>query len=137
EEHAGVAIGMGIVEMRNRRLAATHLDRHRAADISLLRYSVTRERRHLVAGGAVGGPAEQAKADIVLCYRNHAVLLEIRHATGMVAVEVSQDRVLDRQRRDRLDGGLDLVAERRELRVHHKDAVGADRNRDVATLPFQ
>ena len=48
-----------------------------------------------------------------------------------------QDGVLDRQRRDRLDGGLDLVAERGELRIHHDDAVGADRDRDVAALAFQ
>ena len=35
------------------------------------------------------------------------------------------------------DGGLDLVVERRELAVHHDDAVGADRDRDVAALALE
>src|SRR5262249_46066058 len=66
-----------------------------------------------------------------------AILLEVGDAAGMVAVEVGQDRVFDRQRRDRLDRRLDLVAEWGELCVHHDDAVGADGDRDVAARPFQ
>ena len=60
-----------------------------------------------------------------------------RVAAGVIAVEVRVDQILDRQRRDRFDGGLDLVVQRRELAVHHDDAVGADRDRDVAALAFE
>src|SRR4029453_15667154 len=55
----------------------------------------------------------------------------------MVTVVVRDDRVLDRERRDRLDRRLDLVAERGELGVHHDEAVAADEERDVAALTFQ
>src|SRR5258705_7590679 len=55
----------------------------------------------------------------------------------MVTVEVRDDRVLDRQRRDRLDGSLDLVAERSELGVDHDDAIAADSKRDIAALTFE
>src|SRR5262249_38976347 len=71
EVHAGVAVGVGIVVMRQDRLAATHLDRLRATDIGLFRNRVARERRRLVAGGAVGGAGEQADADIVLRDRDN------------------------------------------------------------------
>ena len=47
------------------------------------------------------------------------------------------DQIFDGQRRDLLDGGLDLVVQRRELAVDHDDAVGADRDRDVAALAFE
>jgi hypothetical protein len=55
----------------------------------------------------------------------------------MIAMVVGVDQVFDRRRRKRLDGGLDLVGERRELAVDHDDGVGADRDRDVAALPHQ
>ena len=35
------------------------------------------------------------------------------------------------------DGGLDLVVQRRELGVHHDDAVVADYDEDVAALAFE
>jgi hypothetical protein len=56
---------------------------------------------------------------------------------GLLAVEMRVDEVPDGLLRHRRDGGLDLVVERRELAVHHDDAVTAHRDRDVAALAFQ
>ena len=93
--------------------------------------------RRLGAAGAVGGAGGEPDPDIVLRDDDGAVLLEAFVAAGVVAVEVRVDHVLDRQRRDCLDRGLDLVVQRRELAVHHDDAVGADRDGDVAALALQ
>jgi hypothetical protein len=57
-----------------------------------------------------------------------------RVAAGVIAMEMGIDHIFDRQRRELLDRGLDLVVERRELGVHHDDAVGAHRDGDVAAL---
>jgi hypothetical protein len=52
-------------------------------------------------------------------------------------MEVGVDEILDGERRDRRDRGLDLGGERRELAIHHDDAVGADGDGDVAALAFE
>src|SRR5262249_26361486 len=133
EINPGVAIGVGVVDMVQLRLAAADLDDLDAAGVGLLRYAALRGGRLCVARPAVlvaaGGETEP---DVVLGDNGGAVLLEVGIAAGVVAVEVSVDDVFDRQRRDRLYGGLDLVRQRRELSVHHDDAVSADRNGDVA-----
>jgi hypothetical protein len=56
---------------------------------------------------------------------------------GVIAVVMGVDQILDRQRREFLDGGLDLVVQRRELAVHHDDAVGADGDRNISALTLQ
>jgi hypothetical protein len=56
---------------------------------------------------------------------------------GVIAMVVGVDEILDGQRRDFLDGGLELVVHRGELAVHHDDAVGADRDRDIAAGALQ
>jgi hypothetical protein len=43
--------------------------------------------------------------------------VEERISAGVIAVIMGVDEIFDRQRRDLLDGGLDLVVERRELAV--------------------
>jgi len=58
-------------------------------------------------------------------------------AAGVISVEPGVDQIFHGQRRDRGDRGLDLVVERRELPVHHDDAIAADGHRDVAALSFQ
>ena len=63
--------------------------------------------------------------------------MEQRISAGVIAVIMGVDEIFDGQRRDLLDGGLDLVVERRELAVHHDDAVGADRDGDVAALALE
>jgi hypothetical protein len=53
---------------------------------------------------------------------------------GVIAVVMGVDQILDGQRRNLLDGGLDLVVERREFAVHHDDAVGAYRDGNISAL---
>src|SRR5215470_11001561 len=118
-------------------LAATDFDGLDAADISLLRDRIARRGGRFIAGGAVGCAGDKADPDVVLCDDGGAVLLEVRISAGVVAVEMGVDDVFDRQRRDRLDGGFDLVGQRRKLRIHHDDAVCADRNRDIAALALE
>ena len=107
----------------------------RAAEIGLLGQRLRRPRRRLGAGQAVDRAGREPHPDVVVRHDDDAVLGEVLVPAGVIAVIVRVDQILDRQRRDRLDGGLDLVGERRELAVHHDDAVGADRDRDVAALP--
>jgi hypothetical protein len=66
-----------------------------------------------------------------------AVLVEERISAGVIAVIMGVDEIFDRQRRDLLDGGLDLVVERRELAVHHDGAIGADSDGDVSALTLE
>ena len=117
--------------------AAADLERHRAADIGLFRQCAGRDRRRLVAGDPVGGAGGETHSDIILGDDSGPVLLERLVSAGVIAMEMRVDQILDRQRRDRADRRLDLVVQRRELPVHHDDAVAADRDRDVAALSFQ
>ena len=55
----------------------------------------------------------------------------------MVAVHVGVDDELDRLRRELLDRGGDLVAQRGELRVDHEDAVGSEQDTDRASLAIE
>jgi hypothetical protein len=79
----------------------------------------------------------EAEPNVLVRYYDRPILLEVSVAAGVVAVEMSVEDVFDRQRRDLLDRGLDLVAKRRKLSVHHDDAVGADGDGDVATPAFE
>jgi len=58
-------------------------------------------------------------------------------AVGLLAVEMGIDEVSDGQIRILRDGGFDLVVERRELGIHHDDAVVADHDEDVAANAFE
>jgi hypothetical protein len=60
-----------------------------------------------------------------------------RIAAGLLAVEMCIDEILDGKIRVVGNGGLDLVMQRRELGVHHDDAVVADHDEDVAALAFE
>ena len=137
EKDPGIAVGVGIGDMGEQRLAAAHFHRLRSAEISLLRKRFRCPRRRLVAGKARRGAGGKAEPDIVVRHDRDAVLGEVVVSAGVVAVEMGVDHVLDRQGRDRLDRSLDLVGERRELAVDHDDAVGADGDGDVAALAFQ
>jgi hypothetical protein len=95
------------------------------------------ERRHLRAGQPVGRAGGEADADVVLRDDGRALLVEQRVTAGVIAVIVGIDHVFDGQRRDFRDRRLDLVVERRELRVHHDDAVRADGDGDVPAEAFQ
>ena len=53
--------------------------------------------------------------------------MERRIAAGLLAMEMSIDEILDRQRRVVSDRGFDLVMERRKFGIHHDDSVVADR----------
>src|SRR4029450_12766444 len=55
----------------------------------------------------------------------------------VVAVHVRVDEELDGLGADRLDGRDDLLAERRELTVHHQHAVRPGQHADVAALSFE
>jgi hypothetical protein len=79
----------------------------------------------------------QAEAQLFARDDGGAHLAEVLVAPGVVAMQVGVDDELDRLRRQLLDGGGDLVAERRELRVHHEHAVGADQHADRPALPLQ
>ena len=94
-------------------------------------------RRRLVAGDAVDGAGGKANADVVLRHTDRAIVLEALDAAGVVAVIMRGDDVFHRQRRDGRDRRLDLVVERRVLAVDDDDAVGADRDGDVAARAFQ
>jgi hypothetical protein len=50
---------------------------------------------------------------------------------------MGRDQILHRQRGNGSDRRLDLLVERRELAVDDDDAVGADRNGDVAARALQ
>ncbi len=55
----------------------------------------------------------------------------------MIAVEMGEQEIADRQRRDFPDRGLDLVVQRRELVVDHDHAVIGDRNDDIAAFALE
>jgi hypothetical protein len=59
----------------------------------------------------------------VLRHDGGAVLVKKLVAAGLLAVEMDVDEITDGLARQRRDGGLDLVVERRKLAVHHNDAV--------------
>jgi hypothetical protein len=61
-----------------------------------------------------------------------AVLVKKLVAAGLLAVEMGVDEITDGLARQRRDGGLDLVVERRKLAVHHDDAVVPHCEHDVA-----
>jgi hypothetical protein len=55
----------------------------------------------------------------------------------MVAVEMRVDEISDRLFRDRFNGGLDPVMQRRVLAVDHDDTVLGHRHRDIAALALE
>ena len=55
----------------------------------------------------------------------------------MVAVQVGVDDELDRLRGELLDRRGDFLAQRRELRVDHEDAIGADQDADRSALAVE
>jgi hypothetical protein len=69
----------------------------------------------LGAGDAVGGARGQTDPNIILRDDNGPVLLKGFIAAGVISVEMGVDQILDGQRRNRGDRGLDLVVERSEL----------------------
>ena len=79
----------------------------------------------------------QTEAQLLARDDRGAHLAEVLVAAGMIAVHVRVDDELDRLRRELLDGGGDLVAQRRELRVDHEDAVGPDEHADGAALAVE
>jgi hypothetical protein len=58
-------------------------------------------------------------------------------SAGVIAVIMGVDEVLDGQRRDFRDGSLDLVVQRCELAVYHDDAVGSNRDCNIAALTLE
>jgi hypothetical protein len=94
--------------------------------------------RHLRASQAVGGVSGgETDSDIILRHDGGAVLVEQRVSTGVIAVVMRVDQILDGQRRELLDGGLDLIVERREFAVHHYNAVRAYCDGDVPALTLE
>ena len=96
-----------------------------------------RRRRHQVAGESVAAPAGKTALDVLVRHDGGAILAERLVAAGMIAMEMGDDEVADRLAGQRRDGGLDLAVQRRELAVHHDDAVIGDRDGDVAALAFE
>ena len=133
----GVAVGVGVGNMGELRLAAAGFHHLRAAEVGFLGQRVRGLRRHLGAGQAIDRAGGEAGTDVVVRHDDDAVLGEVRVPAGVVAMIVRVDQVFDRERRYRLDRRSDLVGQRRELPIHLDDAVGADRNGDVAALAFQ
>jgi len=66
-----------------------------------------------------------------------AFLAEGRVAAGVIAVIMRVDQVLDRLIADFRNRRFQLVVHRRELRIHHDDAVRADGDRDVAACALE
>jgi len=62
---------------------------------------------------------------------------EVLVAAGVIAVEMRVDEILHGQRRDRLDSCFNFLGQRRELPIHHDDAVAANRNGDVPACAFE
>ena len=79
----------------------------------------------------------QTEAQLLARDDGRAHLAEVLVAAGVIAVHVRVHDELDRLRRELLDGGGDLVAQRRELRVDHEDAIGPDQDADGPALTFE
>ena len=79
----------------------------------------------------------EAEAQLLARDDRRAHLAEVLVAAGVVAVQVRVHDELDRLRRELLDRGGDLVAQRRELRVDHEDAIGPDQDADGPALAVE
>jgi hypothetical protein len=119
------------------RLAAT--DRHGldAPDIGFGRDRIRVRRWALVVVEAVGGACKQADPHIVLRHDDGAVTMERGIPAGLLAMEMGIDQILYGKARAPGDGRLDPIMQRRQLGVHHDDAIVADHDQDVAALAFE
>jgi hypothetical protein len=68
---------------------------------------------------------------------DRAVGGELHVAPRMVPVQMRVDEITDWQRSERRDGRLKLVVHRRELAIHHNQAVLANRDGDIAAETLQ
>ena len=105
--------------------------------IGVGRQRALRRGRGLGAGQSVAGPGREPVPDVDLGNDGDAVLGEGLVSAGVVAMIMRVDEIFDRLFRDRFDGGLDLVVQRRELAVDHDDAVFRHGHRDISTLAFE
>src|SRR4029079_1240577 len=110
---------------------------YRAAEVGLRRWRACHRRHVSLSREPRGGSRGKPHADVVVRYDRDATLLEVLVSASVVAMIVRVDHVLDGQRRDRLDGGLDLVRQRRELAIDHEDALVTDGDGDISALPRQ
>ena len=83
----GVAVGVGVGDMGQLRLAAAHFQRERAAEIGLLRQRFGRPRRRLGAGQAGDGAGREAHPDVVVRHDGDAVLGEVLVPAGVIAMD--------------------------------------------------
>src|SRR6185437_13341129 len=138
EIDVGVAAGVCVGGMLEHRLAA--FDGENGACIAVVgfrRQAGSGNRRHFYAGGVAGGAGGKKVTHVDVRDDNRAVGGEARIAAGVVAVMMRVDQEFERLRRHRGDGRLELVVHRRELAVHHDDAVVAGGDGDVAARAFE
>ena len=135
EDHQRVAVGVRARDGDHLNLLAVHAH-HQPIAIRHLRQA---GRRHRRAGRAVrvGIGVRQAVAQLLARDDDGAHLAEVLVAAGVIAVHVGVDDELDRLRRQALDRGGDLVAERRELRVDHEYAIRAEQHADRPALAVE
>ena len=76
----------------------------------------------------------QTKAQLLARDDGGAQLAEVLVTAGVVAVHVRIHDELDRLRREAFDRGDDLVAQRRELGVHHEHAIGPEQDANGPSL---
>ena len=111
-------------------------------DLGKVRIGVGRQRSRrrgwcLCACQSVAGSRREPVLDVDLSDDGDAALGKEFVPAGVVAVEMRVDEIFDRFVRDRFDGGLDLVVQRRVLAVHHDDAVFPYRHGDISALAFE